>query len=766
MNNNSPQPDADILLISSYPNRECGIATFSQDLLSALRKKFSRTFTMRVCALEVPLEKHQYPPEVQYVLETANLQSYQDLTKVINQNKRIKLVLLQHEFGFFESIPEADFQAFIRQIQQPVLIAFHTVLSNPDPALKAKVLNITHACDAVIVMTKNAAEILAAQYDVPIEKISVIAHGVHLVPHLGKTLLKKKYGLSGRKILSTFGLISSGKSIETTLDALPDIISHHPNVLFLVIGKTHPSVVKHDGEQYRAMLEEKVIALSLQNHVKFINAYLPLQELLEYLQMTEIYLFTSKDPHQAVSGTFAYAVSCACAIISTPIPHARELLRDDAGILIDFQKSAQLTAAVNRLLADSTLRKSLINNGLQRVIFAAWENSAIEHAKLFKNLSSDELVLRYELPVVNLDHMKKMTTSFGMFQFAKINHPDPSSGYTIDDNARALVAMCMHYELSGDKKDLAFVKTYLRFIDFCQQPDGSFLNYVSVDKSFTDQNQTVNLEDSNGRAIWALGFLISKRHILPNSLIQQAEAILSRTLQHIETIHSTRAMAFTIKGLSFYLRTKPSPTYQLLLETLANRLVQMFRHEAESGWNWFESYLTYGNSTIPEAMLYAWQATGKYVYREVAHESFDFLLEHTFTDAGIKVVPNNGWMQKGQQKAEFGEQPIDVAYAVMALQLFYDVFEEQRYRDKMEIAFNWFLGQNHLHQIIYNPGTGGCYDGLEETQVNMNQGAESTVSYLMARLAVEKTFKVQPRPMPVAQRTSFLPTKIRQEMAL
>ncbi len=647
-------------------------------------------------------------------------------------------MLLQHEFGFFASLPENDFLHFLYQLTKPITIAFHTVLSKPDAALKAKVKHITLACDAVVVMTKNAAQILENEYDVPAEKISVIAHGVHLVPHLGKTALKQKYGLDGRKVLSTFGLISSGKSIETTLDALPGIVAEHPTVLFLIIGKTHPSVVRHEGEQYRRMLETKVADLSLENHVKFINAYLPLQELLEYLQLTDIYLFTSKDPHQAVSGTFSYAVSCACAIISTPIPHARELLRDDAGILIDFQNSVQLTAAVNHLLNDRPLRKKLINNGLQRVISAAWENTAIAHARLFESLRPSEITLHYSLPNIHLGHVKKMTTQFGMIQFSKINHPDPSSGYTLDDNARALVAMCMHYELFDRKRDLAYLKIYLDFIERCLQPDGSFLNYIDTDELFTDQNLEVNLDDANGRAIWALGHLISKRSILPEALVHQAESILEQALIHLKTIHSTRAIAFAIKGLHYYLSVAPSPENKQLLEILANRLVQMYRHEAANGWNWFEGYLTYGNSTLSEAMLCAWLTTGNPVYKTIARQSFDFLLEHTFTEDGIKVIPNQGWLQKGSEKAQFGEQPIDVAYTILALQIFQEVFDDNRYAEKMKIAFNWFLGQNHLHQIIYNPCTGGCYDGLEETQVNLNQGAESTLSYLMARLALEK----------------------------
>lgn len=744
MQNRADERLPEVLLISSYPPRECGIATFSQDLLTALHNKFAQSFSLSVCALEAAQEKHDYPSEVRYVLDTSEPQSYQALADAVNRDSRIKLVLLQHEFGFFEAMPESDFLHFLQQIKKPLIIAFHTVLPRPDRAWQTKVSNMVRACDSAVVMTKNSAQILVNEYDVPEEKISVIAHGIHLVPHLGKTLLKKKYGLQGRTVLSTFGLISSGKSIETTLDALPGIVAAHPTVLFLVIGKTHPTVVKRQGEQYRRMLEAKVADLSLENHVKFINAYLPLQELLEYLQLTDIYLFTSKDPNQAVSGTFSYAVSCACAIISTPIPHARELLRDDAGILIDFQNSPQLTTAVNHLLDDKPLRRNLINNGLQRVIFAAWENTAVAHAMLFKTLSPHDIVLRYGLPDIHLGHFKKMTTPFGMIQFSKINHPDLGSGYTLDDNARALVAMCMHYEMFENKRDLGHIIIYLDFIKHCLLPDGSFLNYVNTEKAFTEQNHEVNLDDANGRAIWALGHLISKHKILPGGLVQQAVAMLEQALPHIETIHSTRAMAFAVKGLHYALSAMPSPQKQQLLETLANRLVQMYRHEAESGWHWFEAYLTYGNSTLPEAMLCAWLSTGKPIYKKIARESFDFLLRHTFTEAGIKVVSNDGWMQKGETRAHYGEQPIDVAYTILALQLFDETFRDDGYREKIETAFNWFLGQNHLNQIIYNPCTGGCYDGLEETQVNMNQGAESTVSYLMARLAVEKSLRRQP----------------------
>ncbi|MBK8194151.1 MAG: glycosyltransferase [Lewinellaceae bacterium] len=740
MQNKNDHPLSEILFITSYPPRECGIATYSLDLIDALNNKFNNSFSLRVCALEPQNEKYTYPEKVKYVLDTSLPSAYAALADIINRDSLVKIVVIEHEFGFFASVPDKYFLQFLYQINKPLILTFHTVLPRPDSALKRRVRNIAGACAAVIVMTNNAAGILTTDYGVDREKITVIGHGTHLVPHLDKTMLKEKYGMPGRKVLSTFGLISTGKSIETTLEALPEIIQAHPEVLFLIIGKTHPTVVKQEGERYRNMLESRIAALSLQGHVRFINSFLSLPDLLEYLQMTDIYLFTSKDPNQAVSGTFSYAISCACPIISTPIPHAREVLRDDAGIIIDFQNPGQLAAAVNLLLDNKPLRRNISTNGLQRIVSTAWENAATAHALLFQKTAGESIDLQYSLPPVNLSHIKRMTTGFGMIQFAKVNQPDLKSGYTIDDNARAMIAMCMYYEWTGDESAIPYIRTYLDFIAHCIQPEGDFLNYVDSNKQFTEQNQETNLDDANGRTIWALGYLIAKRGLLPEAFISDADTLMQCALRHIETTHSTRAMAFAIKGLYYYHSVLPSLPLLSLMETLADRLVQMYRHEAAGKWKWFEGYLTYGNSILPEALLCAWLTTGNLVYKNMAAASFDFLLEHTFCDDRIKVISNKSWLLKGQTAAHFGEQPIDVAYTILALRTFYDVFDDAAYLHKMKTAFNWFLGNNHLHQIIYNPCTGGCYDGLEESNVNLNQGAESTVSYLMARMTVEQYF--------------------------
>ena len=754
----------EILFITSYPPRECGIATYSQDLFKALNKIFNNSFSLKVCALESGTSDNTYPDEVKHILDTTDSPKYAELANTINNDKSLRFVVVQHEFGLFQNGGENNFLQFLYSLTKPIVVVFHTVLPHPDEAFRIKVRNIAGACESIVVMTKNAAHILSDDYGVPVEKIEVIPHGTHLVQHADKEVLKAKYGLTGKKVLSTFGLLSSGKGIETTLNSLPEIIKINPDVAFLVIGKTHPGVLKREGEKYRDMLEAKVEELNLGEHVKFINSYVPLQDLLEYLQLTDIYLFTSKDPNQAVSGTFSYAMSCACPIISTPIPHAREVLSEKTGIIIDFQNSQQLADAVNHLLGDDSLRMAFSASTLQRIVPTAWENSAIAHAELLQKIArqsgfsdagrvnitpesqqivyrTEKLALQYRLPDINLGQMKRMTTEFAMIQFSKFNQPDIESGYTLDDNARAMIAVCMHYEITQDKEDLEYIRKYLSFIKFCHQPGGNFLNYVDSEKRFTEQNYETNLADSNGRAIWALGHLISKGALLPQEFISEADEIIQQALPYIEMMHSTRSMAFAIKGLYYSNIEKRSVVRTMLITTLANRLVQMFLHESEQKWQWYESYLTYANSILPEAMLCAWLETGDLIYKKIAKASFDFLLSLTFRDSRIKVISNKCWMHRGNDAVPIvigGEQPIDVAYTILAMSKFYSVFKEENYFDKLTTAFSWFLGNNHLHQIVYNHCTGGCYDGLEDEYVNLNQGAESTLSFLMARMTIEK----------------------------
>lgn len=737
----------EIVLITSYPPRECGIATYSQDLLNALKMKFNESFSIRVCAIETKEMGFSYPDEVRNTVDTSNAEDFSRLSHTINDSDNISMVLVQHEFGLFRD--NDLFLQFLFSLNKPVAIVFHTVLPYPDEKMAQVVRRMAAASSAVIVMTNNAEKVLRETYEIPAHKINVIPHGTHLVKHKPKDELKQKYDLKGRKVLSTFGLLSSGKGIETTLNALPAICSKNPEVMFLVIGKTHPEVIKSQGEVYRESLQAKVEELNLQNNVRFVNRYLPLNDLLDYLQLTDIYLFTSIDPHQTVSGTFSYAKSCGCPIISTPIPHAMEVLSENTGVLIDFQNPEQLAEAVNRLMGDEKLRATFSANALQRIAPTAWENSAILHAKLFERIcrQSHHLImtwntprpihLSYSLPKIHLAHIQNQTTEAGIIQFSKINQPDIHSGYTLDDNARAMIAMCMYYKRTGDDSVLPNIEIYLNAIEFCQQPEGDFLNYFDEQKQFTAQNYETNLSDSNGRAVWAIGYLISMEELLPKEFGLKARTILNKAKKKISELESPRAKAFSIKGLYYSNISEPSMEISDIIKRLAQQLVEHYQDEAEEGWLWFERYLTYANAILPEALLCAWQDQGGETYKKIAKASFDFLISRTFKNQQIKVISNSSWLKKGCEPELYGEQPIDIAYTILALERFYQVFNKKDYQEKSKIAFDWFLGKNHLSQIVYNPCTGGCYDGVEETQVNLNQGAESTLSYLISRLTID-----------------------------
>lgn len=732
----------EILFISSYPPRECGIATYTHDLIQAIREKYRDNFEIRICAVENSDQNHAYPKDPNYLLVADEASSYSALAVELQADKKVKLVVLQHEFGLFES-QNRQLEILLNSIPQPIILALHTVLPRPDEAMRQLLHSYASAAKALIVMTQTSASLLHTDYGIPTSKITVIPHGTHLLEHTNKNELKREFQLEGKTVLSTFGFIGKSKSIETTLQAMPAIIQAFPSVIFLIIGKTHPNTVAKEGESYRQFLEEMILELGLQEHVRWINYFLPTPELLEYLTLTDLYLFTSNDPNQAVSGTFSYAISSGCPVISTRIPHVEEVLTPEMGVMIDFNQPQQLAEAAIRLLHNEPLRTQMRVNSLQNMAFSAWENSAILHVNLFQKIASGYFQFTYQWPSIHLLLIERLTTAFGILQFSHINEPDPASGYTIDDNARALIALCEQYATYQNASDLSLIRIYLDFIQFCQQPNGSFLNYVSHERQFTSQNEDVNLEDSIGRTIWALGFVLSKGASLPKPILSQAEMIFTKALLHIEQIHSTRAMAFLIKGLHY----ANKPENLILLDLFAKRLAAMFAHEAAENWEWFEHSLTYANSLLPEAMLLAGLSCKNRSYHQIALQSFEFLLKHIFDSEGIHVISNEYWSENDKKPYQAhtkalsqvgGEQAIDVSYTILALSAFYQVFLDDTYREKMHLAFDWFLGRNHLHQIMYNPCTGGCYDGLERENVNLNQGAESTISYLLARQTMEK----------------------------
>jgi hypothetical protein len=480
-----------------------------------------------------------------------------------------------------------------------------------------------------------------------------------------------------------------------------------------------------------------------------------LDQLLNYISLSDIYVFSSKDPYQAVSGTFAYAMSCGCPVISTPIPHSKECLDPATGILLnEFENPEEISDALIDLLSQPMMALKMGRNAFSKMRANSWQNVAIAYSGIFQEYLQYNRPLEFQLPAIKTDHIGDMTTDFGILQFSRFCEPDPASGYTLDDNARALVAMILYYRLHGKDKALKLAATYLDFIEYCQQDDGLFYNYLNYGGHFTSQNAKVNLEDSNGRAIWALGYLLSDTEGLPEKMIVQAEACLKKTIQSDIQFTSPRAIGFALKGIYYYQKGNAGISLAKTAETLADELLRIYHITTNHNWQWFEDYLTYANPILPEALIYAWLITKNKKYKEIAEITFDFLLSHYFMKGQIKVISNDGWFDKRNKRSFHGEQPIEVGYTIFSLDLFYKVTGKKKFTDQLRVAFSWFLGNNHLKQIMYNPANGACYDGLEKSNVNINQGAESGLCYFIARLIVEQ----YPKMATPKNRPSFRPS--------
>ena len=728
-----------MLIVSSYPPRECGLATFSNDVANSVKKVFGNTLPIEICALQNVKHQFKYGNEVKYVISSSSIDDYRLVAEKINERTDIGLVCIQHEFGLHGGEYGNYILAFLLALNKPIVTVFHTVLPEPNKKLKKVVQSIVDLSNRIVVLTNKSKTILTQDYGCQDSKINIIPHGTHTVLWEQKEQLKNKYLYSNKIVMSTFGLISENKSIETVLYALPEIVQKHPEVLYMVIGKTHPEIIKKEGEKYRNSLLKIVDELQLENNVVFINEYLELKQLLEYLTLSDIYLFSSKDPNQAVSGTFAYALSCGCAVISTPIPHAIEAFEDGNGILLkSFDQPDEFKEAILNLIENKEKRIAIGRNAFSLSRSTIWENVAIKYGLLFGELTNREEDLKFSFPPIKLDHIKELTTDFGMLQFSIFSEPDPNSGYTLDDNARALINMITHYKTYQDEETIRLADIYLSFIEGIQRKDGFFDNYKNFKEQLTEQNQEVNLEDANGRALWSLGYVISHKEILDQDLVLRAEICWEKAFHRIYEISSPRAIAYALKGLFHYYQVHPKDKVRTLIVQLADKLLDLYDINSEEYWCWYEDYMTYVNNVLPEAMMYSYLATEDPKYLKIATITFDFLLSHYFMKGQLKVVSNRGWFKKQNERFFYGEQPIEVSTTIITLDLFYEVTGNVKYKDQLEVAFNWFLGNNHLKQIMYNPENGASYDGLEDKIININQGAESTLCFFKAQLIMEK----------------------------
>jgi hypothetical protein len=490
-------------------------------------------------------------------------------------------------------------------------------------------------------------------------------------------------------------------------------------------------VEKAEGEVYREQLKNLVRKLKLNGHVFFINRYFPTPKLLKYLQATDIYISGSLDPKQAVSGTLSYALGAGRAVISTEFSQAQEDITPDVGDLVPFRNPEAISQALLRLLSNNKLLMDMGKNAYFKTRHMIWPNVAIAYARYLSRFAP-ELAKQYKnLPPIKLDHIEALTDDFGIFQFAHLHIPDPRHGYTLDDNARALIAMTNHYKKFRQGKVLPLIGTYLKFIAGAATGGGNFHNYFTLGRKVDlSKNTRDSLEDANARCLYAL-MTVAASPILPKHLRLEAQKLYQPPFAR--KFLSPRSAAFYVKGL-YSLRKQAQARDEIIKH--CDFLVYRYKESSNAKWHWFERQLTYSNASLPEALLLGFLATGKKQYFSVGKKTLDFLISQTFVDGMYKAIGQDGWFEQGGKRAEFDQQPEDPAAMVQALKTMYSITKQKKYDDFMHTAFYWFLGDNVLGQFVYDTVTGGCYDGISQQKTNLNQGAESSLSYLLARLAL------------------------------
>jgi len=646
-------------------------------------------------------------------------------------------VHIQHEFGIFGESYGKNLILLLRNLKKPTIITFHTALPNPNPELKDIVSAINNHVQKIIVMTEMSKQIIINEYGIDSSKISVIPHGIHPVNFSDGANSRADLGLSKKTIISTFGLLSQGKGIEYGIEAMVEVVKKDPTAVYLIIGATHPVVLKNDGEIYRNSLIKKIRQLNLKNHVFFYDKYLAIDELLHFLDATDIYLALSQDPNQAVSGTLSYALGSGRPVVSTSFAHAKEDVTNDTGILVDFKDVNGISDALLLLIGNKELRKNMGKNAYFKTRSRTWRNIALGHMTEYIKLAPELAIEEKNLPKIKLSHINTMTDSFGIFQFAKLLVPDPLSGYTIDDNSRALLAVTKYYDIYKKKNVLHLINTYLDFIEYVQKEHGGFHNYVEFDKKIPhDQHVKMNLESAGTKGIYALSMVASSKS-LPSQFQEKAINLFEKNIHVLDHVTSPRSVAFAIKSLCAWYAVKPSDDIKNTVSKLADLLVKYFENSSSQEWKWFEEILAYSNGILPNSLIDAYKLIKKEKYLTVARESLDFLILQSFEGELCMPIGQNGWHKKGGKKQTHDQQPEEVASLVSALKAMYDITRDEKYNRRMRNAFDWFLGNNILHGVVYNQATGGCYDGLGKKEINLNQGAESTIMYLLARLEYE-----------------------------
>lgn len=736
-----------LVYIGTYPPRECGIGTFTRNLRkSMISDKDAKRGLVKgiVVAMDDHEQTYDYPEEVKTTIRQEHQRDYLKASDFIKLSGA-DLCVLEHEFGIFGGQNGVYILSLLHRLKIPLIVTLHTIVKKPTYNEKAILQEICKMANKIVVMSQKAIEFLIEIYHVQKEKIEFIEHGV---PHLkfDHEQSKKDFKLENKKVILTFGFISRNKGIETVIKALPNVVLKHPEVLYIVMGKTHPNVIRHEGEEYRNYLLQLVKSLNLEKHVLFLNKYTNQKELFKYLSASDIYITPYLNEAQITSGTLSYAVGVGCAVISTPYWHAEELLSDGRGRLFNFNDSEELSTIFMELLDSPEKIKKLKKRAHDYGKELTWPKTGEKYVKLSNHIldSKPEVVVKKEtaldpliLPRYSLVHIKRITDSTGIIQHAKFVVPNLKEGYCLDDNARAMIMTLKAYRQKKDLLAFDLLPVYLSYIHYMQNQDGTFRNFLSYDRRFLDE---VGSEDSFGRAIWSLGYLLN--HAPNDSYYQMGRLIYFDASPNFEKLQTLRGIANTMIGISYYLRSNPSDdSMTRILKNLAYKLIKKYEENSAKNWRWFEPVLTYDNGILPLALLYSAEIFNENKITEIAMESMDFLTETTIKDGYLSIIGNEKWYSKNGERSMFAQQPLDAMAMVLMYFQAFNLTKDKEYLNKLYISFMWFLGENDLRMSLFDYETKGCCDGLEHNGVNRNQGAESSLAYLISHLTVLRGFE-------------------------
>ena len=729
-----------VALLGNHLPRQCGIATFTTDLSDAIATA-GPDLDCLVLAMNDGLQRHAYPGRVRFELADNDVGAYTRAADFLNVNA-IDVLCLQHEYGIFGGKAGGHLLTLLRELRMPVVTTLHTILATPNLHQRRVMDEIIALSDRVVVMTAGGGELLRQVHGVAEEKIDVIPHGIPSVPFAGS---KNRLGVEGRPLILTFGLLSPDKGIEHVLDALPTILSHYPDVVYIVLGATHPHIIERHGETYRLMLEDRAKRLGVDGNVIFHNRFVSQSELSEFLAAADIYITPYLNPEQITSGTLAYALGAGKAVISTPYAYARELLAEERGILVPWNDPSAIATEIVGLLDDPEKRmlmrrraaahgRAMLWPAVARSYLDTFERARTEHAqRLHIAFRASTLASRpAELPQVNLDHVAIMSDDTGMLQHAMFNVPRYDEGYCLDDNARALLLMTLLEEAGTD--DPRVVRTlasrYLAFVSHAfNRPLGRFRNFMSHSRLWREDQGS---EDSHGRALWALGTVVGcsadpGRQSLAGALFHEA-------LPAVSSFSSPRAWAFALLGIEQYLHAfEGDRNVQASGREIAERLLALFRRTDQPDWPWCEDRVTYCNARLPQALIASGSWIGDDSMTATGIRSLEWLMTIQRTaDGYFAPIGTRGFFERGTVAAVFDQQPVDACATVSACMQAFRATGDHRWTEHARQAFTWFLGQNQLQQPLYDPLSGGCRDALHADRVNENEGAESTLSFLLA----------------------------------